>query len=485
VGLTNDDIRFSYPLSLAPGETKIVMHFASQNATQAAAIAKAPDIQSLRLGALEGMSPTELGQVVNFATNDSADFYSIEVQAGDMIDVRTLTPADGLPGATGLLHPVLSLYDPTGGLIAVDGDGAADGRNAHLRMAAPVSGRYFVNVGSSQGEGIYVLRAMTLGTPGVVARQIFYNNSVFDATAGPSASDDLAIAIDKQALLPGETASFANYTSYSRGINGLLIDLAALPGNALTAGDFTFKVGNSDDPQTWVDAPAPASITVRGGAGRAGADRVTLIWPDRAIQKQWLQVTVLANAHTGLTAPDVFYFGNAMGDSGFNNPQGYATVTSIDQLGPRNNPRNMFPESDQAAITFPYDYNRDKRVSAADQLIARINRTTFVDALRLITAPAVPPAAVTSLPRLVPSALSESRSAPPLLKPVALDAGVRADAVGSRAPGFDPSLKNADRSALEVAFADYRRGDRGNDGPTVEEDCLTLMASRRPLAGAV
>ena len=43
-----------------------------------------------------------------------------------------------------------------------------------------------------------------------------------------SATDDEAIASDKVALLPGETATFANYTSYARGINGIMVDIADL-----------------------------------------------------------------------------------------------------------------------------------------------------------------------------------------------------------------------------------------------------------------
>jgi len=44
----------------------------------------------------------------------------------------------------------------------------------------------------------------------------------------------------KQALLPDGTASFANYTSYNNGINGLMVDIVgALP----TAFDFSFKTG--------------------------------------------------------------------------------------------------------------------------------------------------------------------------------------------------------------------------------------------------
>ena len=57
---------FSYHLDLAPGETKVIMHFASQNPDQAAALAKAEHLASLELGALEGMSDAEKAQVVNF-----------------------------------------------------------------------------------------------------------------------------------------------------------------------------------------------------------------------------------------------------------------------------------------------------------------------------------------------------------------------------------------------------------------------------------
>ena len=94
-----------------------------------------------------------------------------------------------------------------------------------------------------------------------------------------------------------------------------MIDLAV---NAVPSqNDFVFKVGNDSTPMVggWGPAPPPSSISVRYGAGVGGADRVTLIWPDNAIEKRWLQVTVQATATTGLAANDVFYFGNAIGDS--------------------------------------------------------------------------------------------------------------------------------------------------------------------------
>jgi hypothetical protein len=88
----------------------------------------------------------------------------------------------------------------------------------------------------------------------VVGRYVYYNNSRFDGGAN-GAADDAAVATDKQALLPGQTATFANYTSFSRGINGVMIDASGLLAD-LTAADFKLQVGNSDDPASWAAAPA-------------------------------------------------------------------------------------------------------------------------------------------------------------------------------------------------------------------------------------
>jgi hypothetical protein len=213
-------------------------------------------------------------------------------------------------------------------------------------------------------------------------RHVFYNRSAFDGNdPSANASDDGAIATDKTALLPGGTATLANYTSYSRGINGIMVDIASLPGTP-TASDFSFKVGNDNTPNGWGAAPAPTSISVRLGAGVSGSDRVTLIWADNAIQKEWLQITVKATAATGLAADDVFYFGNAIGEAG--NSATDAKVDPADELLARAHPRNTL---NPAPIDDLYDYNRDKRVDPADQLIARSNSTSILTALRLIVLP--------------------------------------------------------------------------------------------------
>ena len=189
-----------------------------------------------------------------------------------------------------------------------------------------------------------------------------------------------AISPDKQALLPGQTATFANYTSYSRGINGIMVDIDG-PVETPRAADFEFKVGNDNNPDGpgWSDAPDPASVSVQSGTGVGDPDRATIIWNDNAIQNQWLQVTVLAD-NLGLAQDDVFYYGNAIGESG--NSITDSGVNAIDVLLARNKPQNL---ADPATIDSRYDFNRDQRINAADMLIARNNQTHFFTALKQIT----------------------------------------------------------------------------------------------------
>jgi M6 family metalloprotease-like protein len=194
----------------------------------------------------------------------------------------------------------------------------------------------------------------------IVGRLVFYNHSGWDAGDPlPSVRDDDAIATDKTALLPGNTATFANYTSFSRGLNGIMVDIADLAGTPGVA-DFVFRTGNDNNVEAWPLAPGPPQVTLRPKQGTEGSDRVTLIWPDQAIRKCWLQVVVLATPETGLAAPDVFYFGNAPGETG--NSATDARVTSADALRVLRNPAANAP------ITSPFDHNRDGRVGAADRL---------------------------------------------------------------------------------------------------------------------
>jgi len=248
----------------------------------------------------------------------------------------------------------------------------------------------------------------------VAGRHVFYNNSAFDGgDPDANASDDEAIATDKTALLPGNTATFDNYTSYSRGINGIMVDIAGMddPAGITTenvSDYFQLRVGSSDGRfewcgtpyqnqwpfapydrgntiSDWGNAPAPNNVTVREGAGENGSDRVTITWPDNAIRDLWLEVRVLADG-VGLEADDVFCFGNAVGEAG--NSSRDAHVTATDLLLARNNQRSFL---NPAPVDFNCDFNRDQRVNATDMLLARNNPTNFVTALRLVDLPDLEP----------------------------------------------------------------------------------------------
>jgi autotransporter-associated beta strand protein len=213
-------------------------------------------------------------------------------------------------------------------------------------------------------------------TPALVSEHVFYNQSAYDSNnAAAETADDHAIATDKTALLPGQKATLANYTSYVRGLNGIMVDIAALANpSSLSTADFQFREGNSSTPGSWIAAPAPLSVTVRTGAGTSGSDRVTLIWADGAILDAWLQVTVLDTANTGLSASSTFYYGNAVGESGNhstgNSPD--AVVDSADEAAIRA-ARSGFGTVTDSSM---FDFNRDGRIGVDDELIVRWNDST-------------------------------------------------------------------------------------------------------------
>jgi len=272
-----------------------------------------------------------------------------------------------------LLEDEVRYYDDLPWPIDADGTGRSLGRVSSDAWGNDAAG--WVDTTPSPGT------VLAAGEAQVVGHYVFYNNS------SGFGSGDSTIAPDKVPLRPGQTAGFANYTSFDRGINGVMVDVAGFPdGVALGRSDFEFHVGNSDDPGNWSEAPLPISVTVRPNAGYGGSARVTLTWTDGAIKNQWLQVKVLDTANTNLPSPEVFYFGNAVGESGNSsgNSSGDAKVNAADILLTRNNGRNLL---NPAPIDFRYDFNRDCRVNATDMLIARDNQTHLLNALRLINAP--------------------------------------------------------------------------------------------------
>jgi hypothetical protein len=79
----------------------------------------------------------------------------------------------------------------------------------------------------------------------------------------------------------------------------------------------------------------------------------------------WLRVTVKANASTRLAAPDVFYFGNLIGEIG--DPHSPTAVTAFDLVRMR---RQRMPPT---WIQNPSDVDRNGAVNARDVLLVRNN----------------------------------------------------------------------------------------------------------------
>jgi hypothetical protein len=215
----------------------------------------------------------------------------------------------------------------------------------------------------------------------VTGRRLFYNNSIWDNT-GYGFTNASAIATDKTAYVPtgANTTTFANMSSYSKGINGIMVELTGTHGS-ITASDFTFRMSPqftffNNSPGTWASAPAPASVTLVPGTPASGTDRYEIIWADGAITERYLYVLVEGNdsfggnnTNTGLAASDDFFFGNFIGDVG--TPEFYPNVNALDQVQVRNNQGSVGPPT---GILNLFDFNRDALIDAGDQIIARNNQ---------------------------------------------------------------------------------------------------------------
>jgi hypothetical protein len=279
---------------------------------------------------------------------------------------RTGDPIELPDGTVRTMHSFWynhATFDGAGSRVQTNG---VDGRPSSFNNAGQLV-FYAQFTGATDAEqlsGAMVVADVNGSSRRVVGRHAFYDNSLFDGhRKGPGAGDDDAVAPDKQALLAGADAlpTFANYTSYSKGLNGLMVDVPALPagGREVSADDFEFRLGNG------AAAPAPSAVSVRPGAGDAGSDRITLTWPDGAIRNTWLRVTVKATPHTGLAAADVFSFGNLVGETG--NRSTAPVVDLADLAAVR---RRM---STPSTVAGRFDFDRDGKVAPNDYAIARSN----------------------------------------------------------------------------------------------------------------
>jgi len=225
--------------------------------------------------------------------------------------------------------------------VTIDAAGTVAGQSYSLSLMGVAEGIFgppgvdtsFAGIGADITNGVLEV----VSSIEAVARHIFYNNSSQDGNdAAANAADDGAVDSSKTALLPGQIVTPSNYTSYSRGINGVMVDIAGLSEvYDPVAGDFAVRVSDTAS-GAWSSGPAP-SVSVRRGDGFGGSARITLVWPDGLIANKWVEITVKSDGSgggLGLASDDLFYFGNSVGDNDGDGSVGDSDLDLfIDQFG--------------------------------------------------------------------------------------------------------------------------------------------------------
>jgi subtilisin family serine protease len=108
----------------------------------------------------DGPGSSPYGLVTAFdilAGSGEADWYAIDLEAGQAITLTTRTPGDGPGEFDNTLDPQIELYDENGLLVAPS-TVLEDGRNEEITFAVPASGTYRLRVAAEAGsDGSYVV----------------------------------------------------------------------------------------------------------------------------------------------------------------------------------------------------------------------------------------------------------------------------------------------------------------------------------------
>ena len=215
----------------------------------------------------------------------------------------------------------------------------------------------------------------------VVNSKVYHKGSVFDTSV------DTALDTVKELAKSGTTAQllgFKNVINSTRGINGLVFDVVGLASANLTAADFVFRMSPkglfdeaANPPSGWVVAPAPTAINVTA-ATPSVPGRIRIEWADNAIADRWLQVSLLANANTGLTTRQVYYLGHLLGEINGAVESGGFLVRTIDVA------QIAASIGQPATVGSILDVNKDGLVRTLDAAAAA---SAIGRSLRLITIP--------------------------------------------------------------------------------------------------
>jgi hypothetical protein len=216
----------------------------------------------------------------------------------------------------------------------------------------------------------------------IAGRYLFYNQSYYDGNkvgidpapiAGANNDDADAIDTSKTALLPGGgAATFANYTGYNKGINGLIYDIKDVPaGKTITVADFEFV--NQGKAGTASVVVTSATLVTQANTPTVGTTRCIITFPNGSVTNCWLKVTVKATV--GLATADISYWGNVVGEAGVGNvPSSNLLVNSNDEVMAR--PPYIHNALNRALVDDTSDYNKDSLVNSNDEVLCRPPYTT-------------------------------------------------------------------------------------------------------------
>jgi hypothetical protein len=217
----------------------------------------------------------------------------------------------------------------------------------------------------------------------VVNSKVYHLRSSF-AGSGVDAALDTGKVLAKSGPA-ARTLSYENLINSSRGINGLVFDVAGLPSATLSASDFVFRMSPTgsfneaaNPPSSWALAPSPSAIAVIPASDTAPA-RVRVEWADNAIANRWLQVKLLDNANTGLRSPDVYYIGHLFGETTGTLTGGAYLVQTADVVRIRPQVGNS------ATVSNVLDINKNGLIQISD--ITGFRAQVGVLSLRNITIP--------------------------------------------------------------------------------------------------
>jgi len=149
--LYTDTLERSWVLTVRPGETVSLLHYAVQAADASQATQAAEYLVTLPGEALQGLSAAELASIVNFNTG-RAESFRVWANAGDALSLGVEALNNGS------LPFVLRLFDPQGDLRLDTGtaSGAYSGLSAGYQVDA--TGAWLVQVLAAGAQGEYLLQ---------------------------------------------------------------------------------------------------------------------------------------------------------------------------------------------------------------------------------------------------------------------------------------------------------------------------------------